>query len=265
MAAALLVACSKEKKSERNITLGDTITTKSGLQYIFLKEGLGRKIEAGSKVKVFTDLYLNDADTTIWTTAEDKDSVFAFVHRKTSLIKGFTELHDYLREGDEVIGILPDSLAYGEKGRGIVPPKATLVYNPLVVKFVSEPKQIMTDTLLSIAASKDVTAAISFYENVASSDLKNKYHSSVEDVLEVLGEFAKDSLYKEMEAFSKHFMPKSVDANMTQTLSYYSVVSLRAQGRIKEAVEMVKPLTQGALNKDYWNGILTELQKEQKK
>ena len=92
--SALILSCETEKKSDRNIVLGDTITTTSGLKYIFLKEGFGRKIEEGSKVKIYTDLYLNDADTTIWRTAGDKDSIFPFIHRKTNLIKGFTEIHD---------------------------------------------------------------------------------------------------------------------------------------------------------------------------
>ena len=80
-----ILSCKTEKKSDRNIELGDTITTSTGLKYAFLKEGFGRKVEEGSKVKVYTDLYLNDADTTIWRTAEDKDSVFAFIHKKTYL------------------------------------------------------------------------------------------------------------------------------------------------------------------------------------
>ena len=106
----VLTACNYEKKGERNITLGDTITTASGLKYAFLKEGAGRKIEIGSKVKIYTNLYLNDADTTIWTTATAKDSTFNFIHGKSSLIKGFTEVHNYLVEGDEIIAILPEAI-----------------------------------------------------------------------------------------------------------------------------------------------------------
>ncbi len=42
-------SCVNRNKNEdqRNITLNDTITTESGLKYIFLKEGKGRKIEVG--------------------------------------------------------------------------------------------------------------------------------------------------------------------------------------------------------------------------
>ena len=95
---------------------------------MFLKVGKGRKIEIGSKVKAYYDLYINDADTIDESTSTEKDSIFEFVHGKTPLIKGFSELNNYLIEGDEVIAIIPDSLAYGEESN------ETLIYKPYIVK-----------------------------------------------------------------------------------------------------------------------------------
>ena len=68
------LSCSNNKNhgNNRNIILNDTITTSSGLKYIFLKEGKGRKIEIGSKVKAYMDLYINDADTIFWTNQQKK-------------------------------------------------------------------------------------------------------------------------------------------------------------------------------------------------
>jgi len=44
-----------------------------------------------------------------------------------------------LREGDEIIAILPDSLAYGAKGAGdIIPPYSTLVYDQFKVVSVEK-------------------------------------------------------------------------------------------------------------------------------
>ena len=76
--AFTIFSCNNNEKlnNSRNIILNDTITTLSGLKYIFLKEGKGRKIEIGSKVKAYTDLYINDADTIFWTTSTEKDSIF---------------------------------------------------------------------------------------------------------------------------------------------------------------------------------------------
>ncbi len=265
LASVFIFSCKTEKKSDRNIVIGDTITTSSGLKYIHLKEGFGRKAETGSKVKVYTDLYLNDADTTIWRTADDKDSVFTFIHRKTSLIKGFTELYDYLYEGDEVIAILPDSLAYGEKGSGTVPPRATLVYNPLVVKYVSVPKESLIDTLLAISKNDKASTAISFYEKAVKGELPEEYHTELEDVVDVLNEFRKDSLYIPMEVFSNYFSSKDLDDSMKQMVSYYNVTALQQQGKIKDAIKLVKPLTKQKLNQDYWKNALKELQNELKK
>lgn len=260
-----LLSCESEKKIERNIIIGDTITTASGLKYIYLKEGSGRKAETGSKIKVYTDLYLNDADTTIWRTANDKDSVFTFIHRKTSLIKGFTELYDYLYEGDEVIAILPDSLAYGEKGRGTVPPRATLVYKPLIVKYVSEPKESLIDTLLAITRKDKASTAISFYEKALKGELSTSYHTELEDVVDVLNEFRKDSSYVAMEVFSNYFSSKDMDDSMKQMVSFYSVSALQQQGKIEEAIKLVQPLTKQKLNQDYWKNLLTDLKKENTK
>ncbi len=260
--ASTIFSCKTENKSDRNITLGDTITTDSGLKYIFLKKGNGQKIEEGSKVKIYTDLYLNDADTTIWKTSEDKDSVFAFIHKKTSLIDGFTEIHNYLVEGDEVIAILPDSLAYGEKGSGTVPPKATLVYNPLIVKYVSEPKKMMIDTLLSISKDKGVDSAVSFYEKYSSG---KEYHSELMDIIEIFPKFTKDSMYIEMENFSKLLMSKADDKNVKQSLFYYQSISLDKQGKTQEAISIVEPLANQDLNKVFWVNTLKNLKGKLKK
>lgn len=258
LAIITITSCEKSMKSERGIVVGDTITTASGLKYIFLKEGKGNKIKAGSKVKVYTDLYINDADTTIWTTATAKDSTFNFIHQKTSLIKGFTELHDYLYEGDKVIAILPDSLAYGTRGSGQnVPPNATLIYNPLVVKYVSEPKESMVDTLLSISRSEGVKSAIQFYE----AQVNNKeYHSDIDDIMDILPEYNKDSLFDASMEFASYFKEKVNDPDLKQMFTYYEVNSLAAQKKFKEAIKLVQPLTQQKLNKSYWEGVLKNLQ-----
>ncbi|MBR9846702.1 MAG: hypothetical protein GYB35_11650, partial [Algicola sp.] len=70
--ALVVLSCGNDKKNNhnRNIVLNDTITTSSGLKYIFLKEGFGQKIEDGSKVKAFTELYINDNPEVFWSTAE---------------------------------------------------------------------------------------------------------------------------------------------------------------------------------------------------
>jgi hypothetical protein len=257
-----LLSCNEGKKNveNRNITLNDTVTTSSGLKYIFLKEGKGRKIEVGSKVKSYTDLYINNADTIFWTTSTDKDSIFQFIHGKTNLIKGFSELNNYLVEGDEVIAILPDSLAYGKEGRSGVPPRAILVYNPYIVKYVSEPKKILSDTLYTISSSINSRTSINFYETVMSSELKNDYHAELDDMSDLLMKLNKDSLFVETEILADYFIDKTKETDLLQGFCYYKLVALDAQGKYQEAIIFVEPLIKQESNQEFWKTSLIELQ-----
>jgi hypothetical protein len=143
----LLWSCSPER-SERDIVVGDTITTESGLKYIYTKVGSGRPVETGSKVWTYLALEVNGQE--IWNTNGPPDSSFVFVAGKDRMIKGFTEVTMKLHEGDEIIAILPPDLAYGEKGAGSdIPPNATLVYTSYKMKKVNEPKLSLSDTLFA--------------------------------------------------------------------------------------------------------------------
>ncbi len=263
---ALLGACNTSpKKSDRGIVLGDTITSKTGLKYIFLKEGFGRKIEKGSRVKVQTDLFLNDADTVLWTTTTAPDSTFSFIHKKTSLIKGFTEIHDYLMEGDEVIAILPDSLAYGKNGRGAVPPNATLVYNPLIVKFVSEPKEVMSDTIIALVKENSVSEALSYYEEVMNNKTQIKYHTDEYSMVDVVMNIARDSMYVELEQLSDYFIANIKNPDALQSFYYGKILALENLGKVEDAIKFTKPLTEGKQNTDYWKNVLKTLEEKQSK
>lgn len=257
-----LSSCNKEvKKSARNIVVGDTITTESGLKYLFLKEGSGRKIEEGSMVSVYTDLYLNDDTKVFWTTSTAKDSLFTFVHGKTSLITGFSELHKYLYEGDEVVAIIPYQLAYGSTERRGIPAKSTLIYNSLVVKAVSEPKEMITDTLYTITKKESLDKAIAFYENASESD----FHKNLNLMSGLLQQISRDTMFVEVEAFSKFFKQKSTTDQDKQQFSYYEIMALEKQGKLKEAITLITPLTEQETNQKYWKDYLTNLQSSLKK
>ena len=144
----LLIAissCRPNKGGVDVIRLGDTIQTSSGLKYYYIKKGKGRSIESGSKVGTYRSLKVDDS--VVWNTNELPDSLFTFLADSTKLIKGFTEVSRLLREGDEIVAILPDSLAYGAKGAGdIIPPYATLVYNEFKVVRVEQPVNEINQT-----------------------------------------------------------------------------------------------------------------------
>jgi FKBP-type peptidyl-prolyl cis-trans isomerase len=134
----ILASCQfKSSKTEGQKT-DEMIQTASGLQYYYLKKGDGPKVEPGCRVG--THLSLKVKDSVVWNTNELPDSLFTFVADSTRLIKGFTEVSLLLREGDEIVAILPDSLAYGAKGAGdVIPPHATLVYDVFKVVKVEPP------------------------------------------------------------------------------------------------------------------------------
>jgi hypothetical protein len=260
--ALILTSCGNNKKNNnnRNIVLNDTITTSSGLKYMFLKEGSGQKIEEGSKVKAFTDLYLNDNPDIFWTTSGEKDSTFTFIHGNTALIKGFSELNSYLVEGDKVIAILPDSLAYGREEKKGVPSGSTLIYKPYEVRYVSKPKELLADTLYNLASNLSSKAAKDFYETVLNSDLKNKYHTDVEDFAELVVNLSKDSLFAESEDLASYFLKKTEDKDIQQSFSFYKLVALESQGKFEEALRVVEPLAQQVTNQEWWYNKMLELQ-----
>jgi len=252
------LSCSNNKKDfhKRNIILNDTITTSSGLKYIFLKEGKGRKIEIGSKVKAYYDLYINDADTIDETTSSEKDSIFEFVHGKIDLIEGFVELNNYLVEGDEVIAIIPDFLAYGEEG------DETLIYKPYIVKYVSEPKKVLSDTLYIITSTENGINAINFYEKVLDSDLKNNYHTDILLMFSLLEKLKLDNLHSESEYITDYFIGKTEDPYLIEYFKYYKLVALEGQGKNKEAIELIEPLLEQGNRKEMWQKHLNRLKEK---
>ena len=254
------LSCSNNTEAhKRNIKLNDTITTSSGLKYIFLKEGTGRKIEIGSKVKAYYDLYENGSDTISESTSTNKDSVFEYIHGSNAVIEGFAELNNYLVEGDEVIAIIPDSLAYGEEGSSGVPANATLKYNPYIIKYVEEPKEILSDTLYLIVSAKNAIEAINFYDKVINSDLKNNYHTDDYLMFILLDKMNQDSLYSDMEYFADYFIKKTEDPSLNEYFIYFKLLALEGQGKIKEAIILIEPLIEAGYYKDLWQENLRRI------
>lgn len=260
----ILSSCGNDKKDlhNRNIVLNDTITTSTGLKYIFLEEGFGQKIEDGSKVKAYTELYINDNPEVFWSTANEKDSLFAFIHGKTSLIDGFAELNGYLVEGDKVIAILPDSIAYKKVAKNGIPVGSTLIYNPYEVRSVSASKKLLGDTLYNIASTNNAQAAIAIYDDILNSDLKDKYHTDVEDLAEMVINLNRDSLYLESEELAGHFLNITEDDNMKQSFSFYKLLALESQGKFEEALLLVEPLEKQAANQEWWHTKMNELKRK---
>lgn len=177
---ALLTCNSGSKiKISNNIAGFDTIQTKSGLKYYYVKKGNGRKVETDSEVSTYLSLKVKDS--VVWTSFDEKDSLFTFIANRDRMIKGFTEMVMLLREDDEVVAVLPYSLGYGKKGipSDGIPPYATLVYNIFKVVKVSEPKKLLSDILLPIIEKKGIEKMIEKYQQIFSSQDSSKFHRGI--------------------------------------------------------------------------------------
>ncbi|WP_299318046.1 FKBP-type peptidyl-prolyl cis-trans isomerase [uncultured Maribacter sp.] len=254
IAIALFYSCKQEEKEEfRNIILGDTICTPSGLKYIFLKEGNGRPIHLKSKVEAYMDLYINESDSIYWSTSTEEDSIFRFIHGVTFMIKGFEELNNYLIEGDEVTAILPDSIAYGREGGNGMPAAATLIYNPLIIKKVSKPKRLISDTLQIIITKEGSQAAIDFYSKTINSDLKEEFHTDTELIFNLLDSLMVKEFYQETEKLSQYFEKTNNNDFELQTFAYYEMLGLEEQGKVNDAMLIVDEQLNRESHWEWWN------------
>lgn len=101
--------------------------TKSGLMYKIMSEGNGTQPISGAKVEVhYTGTFV---DGKKFDSSRDRGKKFSFQLDKGNVIKGWDEGVKLCDIGGTIKLVLPYWLAYGESGRGPIPPKATLVFD----------------------------------------------------------------------------------------------------------------------------------------
>ena len=106
----------------------ETVTTKSGLQYIMVKEGTGVQPQSGQQVFVHYTGYLDDGS--IFDSSVERGQPLPFKLGTGQVIKGWDEGVALLKVGGKTRLIIPSTLAYGEKGYpGLIPPNATLTFD----------------------------------------------------------------------------------------------------------------------------------------
>lgn len=103
--------------------------TESGLYYIKIKDGNGRKVNKGDTLLVdYEGKFLNGKffDSTI-----KRHESFQFVYgTEWQVVKGLEEAFGMMEEKEKAIVILPSELAFGNTGSstGIVPPYTSLIF-----------------------------------------------------------------------------------------------------------------------------------------
>ena len=97
----------------------------SGLQYIVLKEGDGKKPKASDKVS--THYHGTLIDGTVFDSSVDRGEPVSFP--VNGVIKGWTEALQLMPTGSKWRLFVPPGLAYGERGAGgTIGPNATLIF-----------------------------------------------------------------------------------------------------------------------------------------
>lgn len=101
-------------------------TTKSGLQYLVLKEGKGKSPSANSNVRVHYEGRLIDG--TVFDSSIARQQPVDF--RATQVITGWTEGLQLMKVGAKYRFFIPADLAYGQIGSGdIIEPNSTLIFD----------------------------------------------------------------------------------------------------------------------------------------
>ncbi len=234
----LLSACSEPSGSMEEAETGDTIQTESGLQYVFLKRGEGKKAEKGSRLE--TKLSLMVEDSVVWNSYEAPDSLFSFILGYDPVISGFEEMAYLMREGDNVLAILPDSLAYGDDGAGdVIPPNATLVYDRYEIVSASDPKIPLADTLATFYEQGGVDLVIASYEEIKSTESVVDFHMELEPLFRFIQGMIEEEKYEDSEELSKYFLSESNNLNDRQTFRYALLLTYEGKGDYKKALALV--------------------------
>ncbi len=117
---------------------GDTLTTKSGLKYIVVKTGEGKKAEDGDIVTVNYTGWLTDGKK--FDSSLDRNQPFPVTLGNHQVIAGWEEGLTGMAKGGERILIIPPDLAYGERAVGPIPANSTLIFQVDVLD-VSPPRK----------------------------------------------------------------------------------------------------------------------------
>ncbi len=116
----------QEKFLQDNATKEGVVTLPSGLQYIILKEGDGKKPGPTTMVTVHYEGSLTEGK--IFDSSYKRGTPATFgVHQ---VIRGWTEALQLMPVGSKWRLFIPSSLGYGERGAGgSIPPYSTLIFD----------------------------------------------------------------------------------------------------------------------------------------
>jgi FKBP-type peptidyl-prolyl cis-trans isomerase len=105
---------------------GNATVTPSGMRFIVRQPGSGSPPSVGAQVVAhYHGTLLNGQK---FDSSYDRGEPFAFRVGTGAVIKGWDEAFLTMKEGERRTLVIPWWLAYGERGTGKIPPRATLVF-----------------------------------------------------------------------------------------------------------------------------------------
>ena len=115
---------------EENKKNKSVMVTESGLQYKVLKEGAGKKPEAGGTVTChYTGTLI---DGTKFDSSYDRNQPLTI--GLNQVIKGWGEGLHLMKEGSKYMFYIPNELAYGQQQAGMIPPGAAIIFEVELIK-----------------------------------------------------------------------------------------------------------------------------------
>jgi FKBP-type peptidyl-prolyl cis-trans isomerase len=103
---------------------GTAHTNPSGLRYLVHAPGAGSPPSLGTQVVAHYEGFLLDG--TKFDSSRDRGQPYVFRVGTGAVIKGWDEAFLTMKQGEKRTLLIPWWLAYGEKGKGTIPPRAML-------------------------------------------------------------------------------------------------------------------------------------------
>ncbi len=126
----LVAACGQQTE---NVATNEAIAEEPTVQSRIVRNGYGRTVEAGDSLSVHTTGWLHDESMPdsrgekFWSSLDEGERL-EFTLGAGQMIKGWDQGIPGMLIGEIRELTIPSNLAYGDAGRGPIPPGATLVF-----------------------------------------------------------------------------------------------------------------------------------------
>ncbi|MBX9600081.1 MAG: FKBP-type peptidyl-prolyl cis-trans isomerase [Bryobacteraceae bacterium] len=123
----LLPGCSRYVMPKAVPAVKGAVKPQYTMRYVDVAAGTGKLAEPGKVFVVHYTGWLRDG--TKFDSSRDRNQPFEFEQGKRRVIPGWDAGFEGMRVGAKRRFMIPYQLAYGEKGRGKIPPKAELIFD----------------------------------------------------------------------------------------------------------------------------------------